>query len=44
MCYGMFKIGRYEQNKIDMNIQGDPKKTEPINFFITSTKIKQNNS
>ena len=23
---------------------GDPKKTEPINFFITSTKIKQNNS
>ena len=29
-------------------IQGDPtqkkKKTEPINFFITSTKVKQNNS
>ena len=24
--------------------QGDPPKIEPINFFITSTKIKQNNS
>ena len=31
----------FEENTRELCIQGDPTNTEPINFFITPTKMKQ---